>query len=60
MAVQMTKIIVIKLILVHVASEQTQELNPHPEGMLYRLFKEWNLNDRGEEWAVALSNHVLT
>ena len=40
------------------ASEQTQELNPHPEGMLYRLLKEWILNDGGEEWGVALSNHV--
>ena len=56
----MIKIIVIKLILVHGTAEQTLELNYDLEGMLYKLFKEWDLNDRGEEWAVALSNHVLT
>ena len=55
----MTKIIVIKLILVHGTAEQTLELNYDLEGM-YRFFKEWKLTDRGEEWAVALSNHVLT
>ena len=60
MAVQMTKNIVIKLILVHGTAEQNLELNYDLEGMLYKLFKEWDLNDRGEEWAVALSNHVLT
>ena len=56
----MTKNIVIKLILVHGTAEQNLELNYDLEGMLYKLFKEWDLNDRGEEWAVALSNHDLT
>jgi hypothetical protein len=60
MAVQMTKIIVINLILVHGTAEQILKPNYNLKGMLYRLFKEWNLNDRGEEWTVALSNHVLT
>ena len=60
MAVQMAKIIVIKLILVHGTAEQTLELNYYLEVMLYRLFKEWNFSDRGEEWTVTLSNHVLT